>query len=198
MENKNLFESSNDIDMSSFVDKYIADIEEWEWKHDGEFKVFLDELEEYLLVHGRLDSEDFMYETEKNPFSSKDKYSRYMESLCNLLFRYCDEYSLPCVNRDIDDNIYFNEYCLLLKYKDCFYKVERISGQGTVDIISVYDGDNKNYVIDYSRLINRTSPENHKDIIEMVLDNALDSFKSNFKNQLDLLEYDVVFTKKKN
>lgn len=192
-----LFDEVTGEAFSKFVDDYISKIEKWEWKHEGDFKVFLDELEEYLSVNERLDSEDFMYETEKNPFSSKDEYSKYMESFCNLIFSYCDKYSLPSINIDIEDNLCFNEYCLLLKYKENYYKVERISGQGTIDIISLYNGDNKKFTIDYDRLINGSCPENHEDIIEMVLDNALDSFKARFNEHLDLLGYDVAFIKKR-
>lgn len=197
MRDIDIFDEITGESFSKFADYYIAEMEKWEWKHEGDFIVFLNELESYVLTHERLDSEDFLYEPERNPFTCKDGYSKYMESLLNLVFSYCDKYSLPCINEGIEENLCFNEYCLLFKYNDNFYKVERISGQGTVDIISLYDGDNKNYVIEYEKLINGNSPDNHKEIVEMVIDNAIDSFKSNFKEQLDFLGYDVALVKKR-
>lgn len=197
MRDVDIFDSIMEEDFSRFADFYIEKMEKWEWKHEGDFKVFLEELEKYVLSNGRLDSEDFLYDIESNPFSCKDDYNKYMESLFNMIFNYCDKYSLPCINEDIEDNLCFNEYCLLLKYNDNFYKIERISGQGTVDIISIYDGENKKYVIDYEKLINGSCLDNHIEIIEMVLDNAIDSFKSNFEEQLDVLGYDIALVKRR-
>lgn len=196
MKENNNIKSLEEKYFSEFVDNYITSIKEWEWKDSGDFKIFLNELEDYLSKNKRLDSEDFLYEKENNPFSSKDDYFKYLESLCNLIFNYCDKYFIPPINDDIEDNLCFNEYCVLFKYKDTFYKVERISGQGTIDIISVYDGDNKNCFIDYENLLCSDSPENYNKIVLTSLENALSLFKYNFKEQLDFLGYDVELVKK--
>lgn len=190
----NLKESVYEED--NLFDAYRCDNDVLDWKDEGEFKTFLLELERYLVENKRIDSEEFIYEGDEIPFTAKNNCFKYVESLCCAVFKYCDEYSLPCINEEIEDNLCFNEYCLLLKYKNFYYKIERISGQGSLDIISLYEGDNKNYYIDYECIVNGHSLLNHKELIKNALDNALEGFKKDFQKQLALLNCDVIFIEK--
>lgn len=192
-------EDLNKIDMSKLVDDFISDLDDFDWKHEGEFLIFLNELKQYLLSNRKIDSEEFLYDTEgSNSFTAKDNYDEYIDSFCNLIFSYCRKYGLPEINDSIEENLYFNEYCVLVKVDDVFYKVERISGQGTIDIISLYDGENKDFYIDYYCAVNDEEPINYSNICKDILEKALEEFKEEFKIQLSALNYDVCTIDKNN
>ena len=186
-----------DYDISKAVDNFIGEEENWRWRHEGEFIIFLNELYEYIKKDKVVDSDMFFYEEEKNPFTSKKEYHNYLYSLGSAICSYYEKYSLPIFNTEIEENLYFNEFCVLLKYKDIFLKIERISGQGTCDVISLYDGDKKNYFVDYEDFIKDNSPSNYEEISNIILNEALEEFKIKFAKQLEALNCDIIITNKK-
>lgn len=195
MDIKKIIADIDKIDFSKVAEEFNRDIEKWTWKNEGDFLVFLNELVHYIKENKKIDSEEFLYNDKEIPFTSKGEYDKYMESLIDKIYMYCNKYSLPVINNSIQKDIYFNELCLLFKYNEVLYKVERIFGQGTVDIISLYKGNNCDYFIDYNSIINDEPPLNYKEIIKTRLEEALKEFKESYSDELKVLDYDVIFKK---
>lgn len=195
MDLKKILEDIDKIDFSKVAEEFNREIEKWTWKSEGHFLVFLNELVEYIKENKSIDSEEFLYNDKEIPFKSKEEYSKYLSSLIDKIFDYCNKYKLVLINTNIEENLYFNELCLLFKYNDVLYKVERIFGQGTVDIISLYKGNNCDYFIDYNSIINDEPPLNYKEIIKTRLEEALSEFKESYSDELNILGYDIVFKK---
>lgn len=180
------------MDINEILEDIDKEIEELTWKNEGDFLIFLNELIKYVNLNEVISSEKFIYTEEDIPFSAKNNYYKYLVSLVDKMINYCDKYKLPLINEVIEENLYFNELCLLLKYKDKFYTVERLSGQGVVEYFRVYNGDNKDYFIDYDLMINDIPPVNHKEIIKKILENELVEFKKSYKEELAILGYDII------
>lgn len=192
MDIKKMIEDIDKIDYSNLINETIDEIEKWTWKNEGHFLDFLKELVDYLDEYKRIDSEEFLYDSEKNPFTVKENYTKYIESLTGLIYSYSDKYKLPLINCDLIDELYFTELCLLLKYQDKFYKIERMSGQGTVDMIYLYEGNTNTFFIEYDLIIKGLPPHNYKDIIMNTLKQSLNDFKDTYSEELKILRSDIV------
>lgn len=190
----------SEIGMSKLVDDFILELDTFTWKHEGDFIIFLNELEEYLAKNKTIDTEKFLYEDNEfcNTFTCKRDYDKYIDSFCNLIYSYCRKYNLPEINDSIEENLYFNEYCVLVKLNNIYYKVERISGQGTIDIITLYEGENKELCVEYEYIINDREPRNYTDLCRSIVNKALKDFKEEFKNQIEVLNCDICIVDKDN
>lgn len=194
MDIKKILDNIDKIDFSKMADGFNKEIEKWTWKNEGNFLIFLNELVEYIKENKSINSDSFLYSDKEIPFVSKGEYSKYLGSLVDKMFDYCNKYELPLINTNIEENLYFNDLCLLFKYNEILYKVERMSGQGTIDIISIYEGKDS-WFIDYDSLINDVPPLNYKEIIEDILKEELLKFKKAHSNELKILGYDIILEK---
>lgn len=162
MDLEKLLNELDEKDIDEFMNGFIKEENEWKWRNEGDFLIFLNEMVEYLKENKSLNSETFLYDEKENHFTSKKEYVDYLESLINKIYSYCDKYKLNLINDSVKESLFFNDLCVLLKHKDKLYLIERLYGQGTLDIISIYDGKEDNYILDYDDIINDNPPKNTK------------------------------------
>lgn len=196
MDLEKLLNELDEKDIDEFINGFIKEENEWKWRNEGDFLIFLNEMVEYLKENKSLNSETFLYDEKENHFTSKKEYVDYLESLINKIYSYCDKYKLNLINDSVKESLFFNDLCVLLKHKDKLYLIERLYGQGTLDIISIYDGKEDNYILDYDDIINDNPPKNHKEILKSKLEVSLSKFKEHFQDELDILNLDIILAKK--
>ena len=189
---KDILKKIKEEDISKLIDEFIEEEKQWRWRDDGAFLVFLNELIDYIKEYTVLDSDSFLYNKEKNPFSDKENYARYMDSLISCIYDYCIKYNLPLIDSSLDEEFTFTNMCLLLRCKDVIYKVERMCGQGTVDIITLNDSPLDTFYIDYDDIINDIPPSNYIDICTKVLEQGLLKFKETYEKELQVTKKDVL------
>ena len=91
---KDILKKIKEEDISKLIDEFIEEEKQWRWRDDGAFLVFLNELIDYIKEYTVLDSDSFLYNKEKNPFSDKENYARYMDSLISCIYDYCIKYGI--------------------------------------------------------------------------------------------------------
>lgn len=167
MENKhNLFDN---LDVNEF-EQFINDSKNKNWSGTDEENEFLSFLLNY--VHN---NEDNSISSDEFYYSSKDLANYNFREVENYLFKSNSAVSNYAMRNYIDTNVdvdctdIFTQTSCVLKFKDNFYLIQHLVGQGSVVIFKhLTDNDCLSYV-EYDLLINdEPSPNYKKDLERMV------------------------------
>ncbi|WP_368262908.1 hypothetical protein [Clostridium disporicum] len=167
MENKhNLFDN---LDVNEF-EQFINDSKNKNWSGTDEENEFLSFLLNY--VHN---NEDNSISSDEFYYSSKDLANYNFREVENYLFKLNSAVSNYAMRNYIDTNVdvdctdIFTQTSCVLKFKDNFYLIQHLVGQGSVVIFKhLTDNDCLSYV-EYDLLINdEPSPNYKKDLERMV------------------------------
>ena len=167
MENKhNLFDN---LDVNEF-EQFINDSKNKNWSVTDEENEFLSFLLNY--VHN---NEDNSISSDEFYYSSKDLANYNFREVENYLFKLNSAVSNYAMRNYIDTNVdvdctdIFTQTSCVLKFKDNFYLIQHLVGQGSVVIFKhLTDNDCLSYV-EYDLLINdEPSPNYKKDLERMV------------------------------
>lgn len=167
MENKhNLFDN---LDVNEF-EQFINDSKNKNWSGTDEENEFLSFLLNY--VHN---NEDNSISSDEFYYSSKDLANYNFREVENYLFKLNSAVSNYAMRNYIDTNVdvdctdIFTQTSCVLKFKDNFYLIQHLVGQGSVVIFKhLTDNDCLSYVEYDLLIIDEPSPNYKKDLERMV------------------------------
>ena len=168
----------NDLDIDKAIENYKKDLDEKTWKNEDRFNNFIEFLYKNMNIGVHICSDSFYYNEEYcSPYSYRD-FEKYLFSLYDAVENYANENYIQSI-----ENLYeYNDY-FVLKYKDRFYSIECISGQGSfIRFECLKDFDTNNDYIDYKLMINNKKPSNYNSNIEKAIFDDLDEIFNKHKS----------------
>ena len=168
----------NDLDIDKAIENYKKDLDEKTWKNEDRFNNFIEFLYKNMNIGVHICSDSFYYNEEDcSPYSYRD-FEKYLFSLYDAVENYANENYIQSI-----ENLYeYNDY-FVLKYKDRFYSIECISGQGSfIRFECLKDFDANNDYIDYKLMINNKKPSNYNSNIEKAIFDDLDEIFNKHKS----------------
>lgn len=169
----------NDLEIEKAIENYKKDLEERTWKNEDRFNNFIEFLYKKIDINNVVCSDSFYYNEEGcSPYSYRD-FEKYLFSLYDAVEKYANENYIQAIENLYDYSDYF-----VLKYKDRFYSIECISGQGSfIRFECLKKFNTNNDYIDYEFMINnKKTPNCNKNIEKAIfhdLDRVFEEHKSN-------------------
>ena len=148
---------NDDLIMDEAIGNYKKDLDEKTRKNEDRFNNFIEFLYKNMNTGVHICSNSSYYNEDGcEPYSSRD-FKRYLFSLYYTVVDYANENYIQSL-----DNLYaYNSY-FALKYKDKFYTIEYVCGQGTfIKFSCLKDFDTSNDYIDYELMINNKKTSNY-------------------------------------
>lgn len=160
-----------DLDIEKIVENFNNNSNNNAWKNENKFNDFIEFLYNNVDTGCHVCSDLLYYNEDDNscPYNYRD-FENYLFSLHDAVENYAHENYIPMV-----ENYYLDNYYFVLKYKDKFFSLECISGQGSfIQFKCLKDFDVQNDYIDYEFMINNKKTLNYNLNLEKAIFNDLD------------------------
>lgn len=169
----------NDLEIEKAIENYKKDLEERTWKNEDRFNNFIEFLYKKIDINNVVCSDSFYYnEDDCSPYNYRD-FEKYLFSLYDAVEKYANENYIQIIEDPYEYSNYF-----VLKYKDRYYSIECIYGQGSfVRFECLKDFSTNIDCVDYELMINnKKSPNYNKNIEQAIfddLDGIFDEYEDN-------------------
>lgn len=171
-----------------FLDKCfenpVEKVKETYWKDEDKYHNFIEFLCNYLDKNNKICSDSFYSSNyDCSPYTPEE-----FEDYCFLLYNAIESYArknhipLNIDNYCTTSYEYDDEY-YIFNYKNKFYYIECISGQGSFIALKTLDNIKKSQkYIDYSLMIKNKKPSNYNSNLEDIIFKALDEIIGTYSN----------------